>query len=345
MRERARLRWGLTVAIAVIAVAMVLGGCAPKQEEAKWPQNPVKVVVGWSPGGPTDVQARVVVPLMQKYLGGSWAVSNQAGAAGSIGASEVVKAPKDGYTLLYGSETMSVWQVMDVVDLNPTRDFEPIGIGAEAIVGLSVPANSRFTSVQQLIDEAKANPGKVQVATAGPAAMAHVSGLLLEKYMGVKFTYVPFQGGGPAVMAAVGGQVDVTMEPVTNVIEHHKGGTLKILAILDNKRDSRLPDVPALGEIYPEMKPYLPYGPYFGLFAPKGIPDNVKKTLIDGITKVFADEEWKSKVDTLYLVGVNKIGDDARQYLDAWTSRASWILYDAGVAKKSPEQFGIPRPK
>lgn len=341
-------RIGFLVTAAVLAVAMLAGalgsGCASKPEP-KWPENPVKVVVGWPPGGITDVQARVIVPLMEKYVGGTWVVSNQAGAAGSVGASEVAKAPKDGYTLLFGSETMSVWQVMDVVNLSPTKDFEPIGIAAEGIVGLAVPANSRFTSAEQFINEAKANPGKLQVSTAGPAAMAHVSGLVMEKYLGTKFTYVPFQGGAPAVMAAIGGQVDATMESVTNVIEHHKGGTLRLLAILDNQRHPDLPDVPALGEVFPEMKPYLPYGPYFGLFAPAGVPDNVKKALLDGIKKAFADEEWAKKANTMFLRPVNKVGDDARKYVDDWTSRTAWLLQDAGVAKKSPEAFGIPRPK
>lgn len=332
--------------MAVLAlVGLILSACAGGQApKAKWPEKPVTVVVGWAPGGLTDLQARVFASLMAKYVGGEWVVVNKPGASGSVGAQEVAVAPKDGYTVHFTAESLSLFKVLDLANLGPD-DFEILGISGYPMPTITVPASSRFQTIQQLVEEARNNPGKVSVAIAGTGATAHVVALMMEKYLGTKFNFVPFKGGSEAVAAAVGGQVDVTCEAVMQVMEFHKAGKLRILAAFGPSRHPALPDVPAIGEVYPEAKDNLEYGPYYGFVVPKGVPADVVNVMSEGTKKAFQDQEWLKKQAEFYLVPVNATGDQAREFVNQWTSRMTWFLYEVGLAKKSPAEFGIPKPK
>ena len=176
---------------------------APAKPELKYPERPINAVVGFNAGGPTDVIARGIVPILQEIVGEGIAITNTPGAASATAASSVMQAKPDGYTLFFGSEIMSVWQTMGTMDMSPTRDFIPIKLVAEATPVLAVPPDSKFTSAEELIQYAIDHPGELRIATAGPATVPHISGLLLEKQLGAKFTFVPFQGGGPAVTAVM----------------------------------------------------------------------------------------------------------------------------------------------
>jgi len=154
---------------------------------------------------------------------------------------------------------------------------------------------------------------------------------------------VPFQGGGPAVTAVMGSQVDATIEMVQSMAEAHKGGNLKILASFTNEPVPGLEDIVPIGTIYEEMAPLVPYGPYFGLFAPKGTPQEILDFLEEKMEEAMADPRWDEYCTNLYLTQIDYSGEDAIQYLTDWTSKAAWLLYDTGAAPNSPEDFGIKR--
>ncbi|SHM36948.1 Tripartite-type tricarboxylate transporter, receptor component TctC [Caldanaerovirga acetigignens] len=337
------------LALLIIASLLVLSlaGCGQKQQsgenKVKYPEKSINVIVGFSAGGPTDLIARGIMPIVQEKLGVGVGITNVPGAASATGANQVLSQPKDGYTLFFGSEAMSTWQVMGTADMSPTRDFVPVKVVAQAIPVLAVPPNSKFKTVEEFINYAKQNPGKLRISTAGPATVPHVSGLLLEKELGVKFTYVPYEGGRPAITAAMGGQVDATIEMVQSMVEAHRSGQIRILASLTNEPVEGL-EVPAIGAKYPELAKYLPYGPYFGLFVPKGTPDEVVDVLKNAMDEAVKDSRWLDYCKKLYLIPIDYSGDEAVKFIDDWTAKAAWILYDAGVAKESPEKFGIKRP-
>lgn len=315
-------------------------------EETKtdYPTKQINVIVGFSPGGPTDVISRGIVPILQEKLGAGIGITNMPGAASATAADNVLSQPNDGYTLFFGSEIMSIWQTMGTMDLSPTEDFIPIKLVSEAIPVLAVPPDSKFNTAEEFINYAKENPGELRIGTAGPGTVPHISGLILEQELGAKFTYVPFQGGGPAITAVMGGQVDATIEMVQGMAEGYKSGMLNILASFTNEPIEGL-NVPVLGDIVPEMSKYLPYGPYFGIFAAKGTPDDVIKILEEKMSEAMADARWDEYCKNLYLVQIDYDGADALEYLNDWTSRSAWILYDAGGAQNSPADFGIERPQ
>jgi tripartite-type tricarboxylate transporter receptor subunit TctC len=317
----------------------------PAEPELDYPDRPINAVVGFSAGGPTDVIARGIVPILQEIVGEGIAITNTPGAASATAASSVMGAKPDGYTLFFGSEIMSVWQTMGTMDMNPTRDFIPIKLVAEATPVLSVPPDSPFDSAEEFIQYAIDNPGELQIATAGPATVPHISGLLLEQHLGAKFTFVPFQGGGPAVTAVMGSQVDGTIEMVQSMVEAHKGGNLKILASFTNDPIPGLEDVVPISTVYPVLADYVPYGPYFGLFAPLETPDEIIEFLEDKMSEAMEDPRWDEYCSKLFLTQIDFDGEAAYDYLDAWTSKAAWLLYETGAAPNSPEDFGIAKPE
>lgn len=342
MRRVGSGRIGLLVALLVILVASVSHEGVVSASSG-YPAKPIQVVVGWGAGGITDRSTRGIAPIAEKFLGQPWVVTNMPGAAGAIGAAHVLRQNPDGYTLLFGSETMSIWQLMGLSE-HSYKDFEPIMLCTQGVPAIAVNASRPWQTVQEFVEYAKANPRKIKLGIAGPATTGAVASAILQKCLGTEFSKITFEGGGPAVTAALGGHVDVVMENLPDVVEHHKAGKLRILAIFDNQRMETLPDVPALGEVYPGTGDYLPYGPYFGLFAPKGVPHAVISTLVDAMKKAVMDPRWQQYVRDGYFRSLALSGDEARQYLDKWTSKTAWLIYDLGVAKKSPEQLGIPKP-
>lgn len=329
-------REGLFVLVMITILVFSLPGFAQS-----YPEHNIQCVVGFSPGGPTDVIARGSVPILQEILGVGVAITNMPGAAGATAAKHVLDQPADGYTFYYGSEIMSVWQVMGTMDVSPTRDFIPVKLVAEATPVLAVPPGSQFETAEQFVEYAQEHPGELRIGTAGPGTVPHVSGLMLQEALGCGFTFVPYQGGKPAITAVMGAQVDATIEMVQSMVSAHEGGQLKILASFTNEPILGLEEVPPIGQIYTELQEDLPYGPYFGPFVKKGTPEEVITVLKEAMDKVIEDQRWIDYTDKLYLTRIDYDGEAAYEYLENWTAKAAWLLYNAGAASNSPTKFGI----
>jgi tripartite-type tricarboxylate transporter receptor subunit TctC len=312
------------------------------QQTPAYPERAVRVLVGFGAGGPADVIGRGILPILQEKLGVGVAITNLPGASGSTAANNVLQQPADGHTLFMGSETMSVWQTMGTMNLS-YKNFIPIKLVSTAVPVLAVPPDSKFRTAAEFFAEAKANPGKLRIATAGPGTVPHASGLLASKVLGCQFTFVPYQGGAPAITAVMGSQVDATIEMVQSMVESYKGGKLKILASFTNQEIPGL-DIPAIGKIETKFVPYLPYGPYFGLFAPLGTPDGVIRILTAKMDEAIKDQRWIEYTNRLYLPRIDYSGAAAVKFLEEWTSKSAWLLYDMGAAKASPADFGIKKP-
>ncbi len=330
-----------------LAIVLVVCMTAPlwsegQKEGIKYPERSIKAMVGFGAGGPTDVIGRGILPILQEKIGVGIGITNMPGAAGATAAAYTLQQPADGYTLYMGSEIMSIWQTMGTMDLS-YKDFVCIKLVCQAVPVLAVPPDSKFKSAREFLDYAVAHPGEIRIGTAGPGTVPHISGLMLTKVLDAKFTFVPFQGGGPAVVAVMGGQVDATIEMVQGMVEHYRGGKLKILASFTNKPLEGL-DFPAIGQIEPKLAPYLPYGPYFGLFAPKGTPDAVVKILKAKMDEAMKDPRWSEYCKKLFLPQIDYAGEAAVKFLGEWTSKSAWLLYEMGGAKSSPANFGIPKP-
>jgi len=343
MRKKCFLVWVMVV-MGILSIAF----CQSSSAETKpaYPTRPIIAVVGFAAGGPTDVIARGYLPILQEILGVPITVTNMPGAASAVAAQHVLSQPKDGYTIFFASEILSTWQTMGTVDLHPTRDFTPIRVVALATPVLAVPPNSQFNTVQEFIEYAINNPGKLRIGTAGPATVPHISGLLLERKLGCKFTYVPFQGGGPAITAVMGGHVDATIEMVQAMVQAYQGNQLKILASFTNDPIPGFEKIPPIGKIYTaELSSQLPYGPYFGPIVAKGTPKEIVDILVNATEKASKDPRWLQFCKNMLLTPVDYSGEEAIKFLDQWTAKAAWLLYDTGVAKNNPADFGISKPE
>lgn len=333
-----RLVTVLLCALSVTAGVLSAPACA-----ADYPTKPVNLVLGWGAGGVTDVAARVFAPLLEKYLGTSVVVVNKPGASGAIGTDYVNNQPADGYNVLFSAETPATFRVMDTSPLS-FNDFIPLFLVSHSEKFIVVSGNSPYKTMEDLISAIKANPGKVTFSYTGPGASGHIQGILMQNAGDFKLSMTPFGSGNESFMAVLGGQVDFTSPNIGTVKDFISAGQLRPLAVFDKKRSQYLPDVPAITEALPDIAPYLPLDYPNCLLLKKGTPEDVVNAVKEAGLKALADPEWKKFLETTWYTAYDQVqGDDVLKYWDRWGSIVNWILFDAGVAKKDPAQFNIPR--
>jgi tripartite-type tricarboxylate transporter receptor subunit TctC len=236
-----------------------------------WPARPVRVVIGYPPGGSTDVAGRLLAEQLGRRLGQQVIVENRAGAGGTVGATSVVRAEPDGYTLLLAaSPEVSIAPItMKAMPYDPVRDLQPVtGVGQVPfflVVNPSVPAQT----LAEFIAYAKANPGKLNYSSFGNNTSNHLAGELFKSLTGISAVHVPYKGSGPSMTDLIGGQVQYSFDTPPAVQEHVRGGKLRALAVATRQRLQSLPQVPTFTEA---GLPAFSGGTWFGLFAPAKTP-------------------------------------------------------------------------
>jgi tripartite-type tricarboxylate transporter receptor subunit TctC len=261
-----------------------------------YPTGPVHLIVGFAAGGPTDIAARVVGQWLSDRLGQQFVVENRSGAGSNIATEAVVRAPPDGYTLLLvGTTNATNATLYDNLNFNFIRDIAPVAGIMRAqgvlVVNPSVPAKT----VPEFIAYAKANPGKINMATAGNGSPPHIYGELFKAMAGVDLAPVPYRGGAPALTDLLGGQVQVMFESVLSSIAYIRAGKLRALAVTSGTRSAALPDVPTVGEFVPG---YEASG-WFGIGAPKDTPAEIVDKINREITSGLADPKIKERLAAL----------------------------------------------
>lgn len=343
----------LMMVLTIVLVGLVGCGQTPKEgpntgkDEGNagnidFPNKKINLIVPWSAGGITDRVARVFAPLFEKHLGQSVTVINKEGASGAIGTDFAYGEPSDGYTVLFSAETPGVFQTMGTSKLS-FKDFDPLKMLIQDTKVIVVSKDSKYNTFQELIDDIRANPGKVKMSYSGPGASGHIQGLLFQE-LGLDVSMTPYGGGNPAMIATISGEVDFTFGNYGTVKDYIEVGDLRPLAIYDLDGIEPLPDVPPMVKALPESEKYLPL--YFPncLLVKEGTPEEVKEILIDAATKALEEPEWKEFVKSQsYTVLDSMTPEEIDEYWDKFTSITSWLLYDAGAAQHSPEEFGIKR--
>jgi tripartite-type tricarboxylate transporter receptor subunit TctC len=243
-----------------------------------YPARPVRVIVPFAPAGTTDILARLIGQWLSERLAQQFVIDNRPGSGGNLGTEAVVRAPADGYTLLLvGGWNAINATLYDKLNFNFLRDIVPVasigGAPYVMVVNPSLPAKT----VPEFIAYAKANPGRVNMASAGTGAPSHVSGELFKMMAGVNMVHVPYRGGGPAVTDLLGGQVQVMFVPPPTSIEHIRSGKLRALAVTTATRSDALPDIPTVAEFVPGYEASNWYG--------VGIPKNTPAEIIDKLNK------------------------------------------------------------
>jgi tripartite-type tricarboxylate transporter receptor subunit TctC len=266
----------LVALAAALAVPMALA-------QGAWPNKPVRIVVPFAPGGTTDILARTLAPELSKAFGQSFVVENRGGAGGNIGAEVVAKSPGDGYTLLMGTVgthgiNKSLYSKMPY---DPQKDFAPITLVA-GVPNVMVMSSKRaqdlgINSVADFVKHAKANPGRLNMASSGNGTSIHLAGELFKARNGIFMTHIPYRGSGPAMTDLLAGNMDVMFDNLPSAMPHIKAGNLKAFAVTSAVRSEALPDVPTVAEA--GKLPGFEASSWFGLLAPAGTPADIVNRL------------------------------------------------------------------
>jgi tripartite-type tricarboxylate transporter receptor subunit TctC len=310
------------VSSTVASASLFAVGASPLRA-AGFPERDITLVVPWAAGGGTDSLARTLTKNAKQYIGVNVAVVNRPGGTGVAGMQSVATARPDGYTIGLVTFHLSSYRLTGLSQLS-YRDFE--------LIMLLVKADSPYKSMKDLVDYAKANPGVVTVATSGAGAVPHLSAALLAKQLGIKLTFVPFDGGAPARTAVLGGHVTMLAANSEEALQFYKSKQLRFLALNTDERHSSFPDVPTIAEAgFPLSTLLLDWR---GLAAPKGTPPAVLDVLTVGFRKMADDPDYKRLMDEMALPRANAEREKYSEFLDGIEKALEPALAEVGLLKK-----------
>ena len=309
------------LACLLVAVTAVLGtALAPATaQEPGYPSRPVRIIVAFPVGGLLDTVSRIVGDKLTTVLGQQFIIESRPGAGGTLATAAVARAEPDGYTLMMINDNHAVNpSVFKNIPYDSVKDFAPIGFVGSAPMALSANARLPVRTVQDLIELARQQPGKISYASVGIGSASHLAGELFAAKAGVRMLHVPFRGGAPAINDLVAGHVDTMF--VTAVVggQHMKTGALTPLALAASARFETLPEVPTMAEAgYPLEAAY-----WFGLAAPAGTPPAVLARLESALTQVLAMPDLRKRMTEMGAVvtplGSRQFGDYIRTEMDKW---------------------------
>ena len=261
-----------------------------------FPSRPVRMIVPFAPAGTSDIVGRLIAQWLSEHLGQQFIVENRPGGAGNIGTEAVVRAPPDGYTLLVGDVSDAINATLfEKLSFNFLRDIAPVANIVRVANVMVVNPSFTAKTVPEFIAYAKANPGKISVASAGIGTPNHLSGELFKAMAGLDMAHVPYRGGGPAIADLLGGQVAVTFAVVPTAIEYIRAGKLRALAVTSATRQDALPNVPPMADFLPG---YEAIG-WWGIFAPHNTSAEVIDKLNKEINSALADPKMKARLADL----------------------------------------------
>ena len=283
--------------------------CGAAWGQSDWPTHPIRMVVPFPPGGPTDLVARPIAQKLSESLGQQVIVDNKGGAGGTIGADLVAKSPGDGYTLLMGTVGTQAINVALYASLSydPARDFAPVTLVAEAPVALVAHPSVRAASVAELLALARQNPGRLTFGSAGSGTPGHLSGEIFKSMTGAQIVHVPYKGSAPAVQDLLGGQIDLMFDPVQSVLQHIKAGRIRALGVSSARRAAILPAVPTIAEA---GVPGYETAAWWGVVAPAKTPREIVERLNQAIGAALGGPELKGRLRELGIETVG-LGPDA----------------------------------
>ncbi|MBP1698007.1 MAG: hypothetical protein H6Q41_3195 [Deltaproteobacteria bacterium] len=322
--------WKIVWLMSGIILFTFYGSC-PAQE--KYPSRPIEMVVPFAPGGSADVAVRAYADDLSKALKGSILIVNRAGGTGIQGVTYVVKGKKDGYTLLgtTGTPLIIMPNISREVTYDPVKDLIPIGRLGSAPSVFAVRSDSPFKTLKELIEYARQNPGKLKNGAGGVGTESNFNLAILCSKEKINITSVPFQSGGEAVPALLGGHVDMSSNTLASLGAQVKAGKLRGLAIGTKKRHPDFPDVPTVAEVgHPEAN----FAVWFAVYAPAGTPKQVVDVLVPAVEKVFHSPEVIQRCAKLGIEHDYMGPADTRKLIETQLQIVEKVAKEAGMQKK-----------
>ncbi len=293
-----------------------------------YPARPVRLIIGIAPGSAPDILGRLLAQWLSEQLGQPFIVENRPGGGGNIATDAVVKAPADGYTLLLVTIQGAVNATLyEKLNYNFIRDIAPIASITRETLALEVTPSLPAKTVLEFIAYAKANPGKLSMATPGNGSTPHVAGELFKMMAGVDMVHVPYRGGTPALTDLIGGQVQVMFAALSSSIEYVRAGKLRALAVSTASRSNALPDIPPLADFLPG---YEASG-WFGIGAPKNTPAEIVERLSKEINAGLADPKLKARFADLGATVFAGSPADFGKFVAEETEKWAKVIKFAGI--------------
>ena len=297
-------------------VLLAVAGLGLAAARPAWPQQyptrPVRVVIVFAPGGGTDIVGRIVSQKVGEQLGQQFVLENRAGAAGMIGAEFVAKSPPDGYTLMIYTQTMLVnAHIYKKTPYDALKSFVGITPLTRLVNALVVHPSMPVRTTKDFIALAKARPGEISYGSSGVGGVQHLSTSLFASMTGLKLNHVPFKGGAPAVVALMGGEIQMIITPIPEIVSQMKSGRLRMIAVSSATRTAQFPDIPSIAET---VKGY-DYSSWFGAFAPVGTPRPIIDRLNAEIRKAMADPGVAEKLSAQTLDPMPMSPDEFAKFL------------------------------
>lgn len=313
-------------AVALLPVAATVRGA----DHGDYPNKPIRLVVPFPPGGGADNLARAIMPKVSLALGKPIIIDNKPGAGGNVGAELVAGSPADGYTLLYGTNgTHSINQSLyHNLRFDPLKDFAPVGRMTEIAAMLVVNPQLPVMTTTQLIRYAKANPGKVNFASAGNGTTSHLSGELFKTMAGIEIVHIPYRGGGAAVADLISGQVQMMIDVMPNVYPLAKDGRIRGIAVSTAVRFPGAPDYPTIGE---SGVAGFESSAWDGLLAPAGTPEPIVTKLNGAVRTALADPELVELLKSRGARVVPGSAEDFARHIVASTRKWAQVVKASGA--------------
>ncbi|GAP37873.1 Bug family tripartite tricarboxylate transporter substrate binding protein [Piscinibacter sakaiensis] len=317
------------------AGAWPLLGSAPARAQAGWPAKPVRIVVPFAAGGTTDILARALAPELGRAFGQTFVVDNKPGAGGNVGAAEVAKSAADGHTLLMGTVgTHGINQSLyPKLPYDPIKDFAPVTLvaGVPNVLVLN-PAKAealKIASVPDLIRYARANPGRLNMASSGNGTSIHLAGELFKARTGTFMVHFPYRGSAPALLDLIGGTMDLMFDNLPSALPHIRSGKLKALAVTSAQRSAAVPDLPTIAEAGPV--PGFDASSWFGLLAPAGTPADVVTRLQQESLKAMGTPALKERLLAQGAIPSGMPPAQFAQYIAAETQKWGEVVKVSGA--------------
>ena len=318
----ALIAWGL----AALQLAVPIAGAQAQD----YPNKPIKLVITFSPGGTADILSRQLAATMSASMGQAIVVESRPGAAGNIASSYVVKSPKDGYTLLFGTMASHALNVSIYKNMpyDVLRDLEPISMVAKFTVALVINPRLPVHTVRELVSYAKSRPGGLRYASAGSGSSQHLGAEWFKAIAGMEMLHVPYKGDGPGLVDVMAGEVDLQFPILTAALSFVKAGRLRALAVGSPRRSPLLPEVPTFVESgYPEFV----YPSWVCLFGPAGLPKDVLQILNREAVKALNNPDLQQRIISSGAEPVSSTPEELRAFLKAEIDKWAPIVKRAGA--------------